>query len=430
MQTQLARIAELAKSGREVKVRNVQYLLGQEENLVECFQELKKRKASGVDGVSLEEYGKNLSGNLQGLISRMKSWSYHPQPVRRVYIPKADGKKRPLGIPATEDKIVQAGMTKILDAVFEPSFLGCSFGFRKGAGCHEALWKLGDMIYRNPVQWIIDVDIERFFDTVDHEWMMKFVEHRIGDKNFLRMLKRLLRSGVMEGNQYSETTIGTPQGGIISPVLANIYLHYVLDLWFEKVMKKICWGYAGMVRYADDFVICAENEVDAKRIMEKLRERLSKFGLKVSEEKTRIVKFGRGTGSKDTFNFLGFTHYNTVGRNGSYKVGRKTEKKRFARALMSLNLWLRRIRNACSVKEWWKLLLVKIQGHFRYYGISGNFRFLKRFLNEVRGLVLKWLNRRSQKKTIIWVDMPEYLKRHPLPTPRIYHDLYRPYPIG
>jgi group II intron reverse transcriptase/maturase len=426
METELSRIMGYAKFSKEAKVRNVQYLLGQEKNLVECFEELKRGKAVGVDGIGLDEYGKNLMDNIRGLISRMKSWSYRPQPVKRVYIPKANGTKRPLGIPATEDKIVQLGMTKILEASFEPVFEECSFGFRKGRSCHQALRTLGDMIFQNPVQWVVEVDIEKFFDNVNHEWMMKFIEHRIEDRNFSRMLKRFLRSGVIENGQYTETTVGTPQGGNISPVLANVYLHYALDLWFERVMKKDCRGYVGMVRYADDFVICVEREEDARKIMERLKERLAKFGLKVSSEKTRVIPFGRGTGSKETFNFLGFTHYNARARRGGYKIGRKTERTRFAKALTNLNQWFKDVRNACSIDEWWKILLMKVQGHLRYYGVSENYRGLVRFLHAVQRMLRKWMNRRSQRKTMSWGKMAQYLVRHPLPIPRIYHDFYKP----
>lgn len=424
LQTQLSRITEAARNGKGVKVKNVQYLLGQEENLVECFEELKRGRVPGVDGVSVEAYGHALHENLRGLIRRMQSWSYHPQPVKRAYIPKANGTRRPLGIPATEDKVVQAGMTRILEAVYEPEFAGCSFGFRKGRGCHQALRALNDMIYYHPVQWVIDVDLERFFDTVAHEWLMKFVGHRIGDWNFLRMLKRILRSGVMEEQRYEETTVGTPQGGIISPVLANIYLHYVLDLWFEKVVKKECRGYAGMVRYADDFVVCVEHESDAVSIRERLQIRLAKFGLKMSAAKTRVIKFGRGTGAQDTFNFLGFTHYNARSRKGGYKVGRKTEKGRFVRALQSLNIWLRKVRSAGSILKWWPILLSKIMGHYRYYGVSDNYRGLQRFFHEAQRLILKWMNRRSQKRKMSWTTITAYFKRYPLPTPRIYQDFY------
>jgi len=428
VQTKLNLITKKARESKELRFNNLIHLLN-EKNLVECFKELKRGRAVGVDGVSLEDYGKELEKNIEELVTRMKAWKYRPKPVRRVYIEKGNGKKRPLGVPAVEDKVVQMGIKKILEAIYEEDFLNFSYGFRPGRSCHQALDMLDKNIMKNRVNYVIDADIRGFFDNIDHKWMRRCLEERISDKNFLRLMVRVLKGGVMEEGVYLKTEKGTPQGAVLSPILANIYLHYILDLWFVRVIRKECKGYVGMVRYADDFILCVKKKEDADRIMKGLKERLSKFGLELSEEKSKVVQFGRKADKTrgNTFNFLGFTHFNDKTRRGNYKVGRKTNKKRFRRAVTEMNQWLKKVRNLVKVKDWWKILVSKIRGHFQYYGVSGNMLWLAKYYTIVVRLAKKWLNRRSQKRKFNWKKFREYLLRHPLPQPKIYYNLYTLY---
>ena len=345
------------------------------EGLRECFYLLNRDKASGVDNVTFEEYEKDIETNLQNLVERMKGFSYRPQPVRRVYIPKSKDKKRPIGIPALEDKIVQKGIARILTSIYEVDFMDFSYGFRPGRSCYDALDMLDKAIMGNPINYVLDADIKGFFDNVDHGWMIRCLEERISDKSLLRYIVRFLKAGVMEEGNWYETDKGTPQGGIISPILANIYLHYVLDLWVDKVVNACCKGEVEMVRYADDFVICVWYKDDAKRILDGLRRRLQKFGLELSEGKTKIVSFGRfavGNARKrghraETFNFLGFTHFCDKTRRGKFKVGRVTDRERYGIKVKELKNWLKAVRNLLPVKEWWPILCAKLRGHFHYY---------------------------------------------------------------
>lgn len=431
MQTKLNLITEIVKRDEKCRVDNVAYLLN-EENLGECFRMLKKGKAAGIDDMTVEEYDLNLESNLRDLVVRMKKQSYKPQPVRRAYIAKANGKMRPLGIPAVEDKIVQRGIARILNAIYEVDFLDCSYGFRPHRSCHQALKQLNQIIMTKPINHIIDADIKGFFDHVDHEWMMKFLGHRISDSNFLRLIKRFLKNGYMEEGRLTASEEGTPQGGVVSPILANIYLHYVLDLWIEKVVKQQCRGVVEMVRYADDFVICVQYKEDAIKILNALKERMNKFRLELAEDKTRLLEFGRfakqNAEAKElrpaTFNFLGFTHFIDRTRKGGFKLGRKTDGKKLRLKLKEMNQWLKASRNLFPIEEIWKTLRSKLRGHFQYYGVSGNFRSIGSFDIQTRKLTFKWLNRRSQKKSFKWESFIAYLKRHPLPKPAIHHDFY------
>jgi group II intron reverse transcriptase/maturase len=431
MQTELDHISDKAKRDGSCRINNVAYLLN-EENLTECFGQLKKGKAAGTDGVTLEEYGQNLGENLRGLVERMKRQTYKPQPVRRSYIPKANGKMRPLGIPSIEDKIVQKGMTRILEAVYEVDFQDCSYGFRPNRGCHQALNRLDKIIMTQPINHIIDADIKGFFDHVDHGWLVKFLEHRISDPNFMRLVSRFLRNGYMEEGKMFDVEEGTPQGGVISPVLANVYLHYVLDLWVERVIKERCRGVVEMVRYADDFVICVQYKDEAESILKELKERLAKFSLELAEDKTRCIAFGRfakqnaeAKGVKPaTFNFLGFTHFIDKTRAGKYKLGRKTDRKKLTVKLKALNEWLKGVKNKIPMREIWKTLKAKLSGHFRFYGVSGNFGGISRYWMEAIRLAMKWLNRRSQKKSFNWRTFAQYMERYPLPKPKIHHNFY------
>jgi len=428
MQTKLNLITNLARKDRKLKFNNLIHLINGN-NLKQCFRELKKNKAIGLDGVTVEEYGMELDKNVLLLLERMKQWKYRPQPVRRVYIEKSNGKLRPLGIPSVEDKMVQMCIKKILEAIFEVDFLDTSYGFRAGRSCHQALNRVDKIIMQKPVNYVIDADIKGFFDNVDHKLMRSCLEQRISDKFFLRLMVRMLKNGVFEEGRFMEPEKGTPQGAVLSPVLSNIYLHYAVDIWLNRDIKRVANGYVEIVRYCDDFVIMVEKEEDSKWIMEKLSERLSRCNLELSAEKSKIVGFGKnsGNGRDRTFDFLGLTHFNDKTRKGYYKVGRKTARKKLNKSLKELNIWLKSIRNMVKVEEWWKVLVSKMRGHFQYYGVSGNMSSLKRFYFVAINLAKKWLNRRSQKKRFNWDRFILYLSRHPLPKPRIYHDLYTLY---
>jgi group II intron reverse transcriptase/maturase len=293
VETKLEGIAKVAKERPKEQFTSLAHLINKE-MLTLCHAETDKRKAAGVDKMTREQYAMALDGNLDNLVMRMKRQAYRPQPARRVYIDKAGtNKKRPLGIPAYEDKLVQSAVSKVLNAIYEQEFLDCSFGFRPRRGCHDAIAALDKILERRPINYIVDADIRGFFDNVDHQWMMKFIEHRIKDTNFNHLIARMLRAGVMEAGIYYDTPQGTPQGGVVSPILANIYLHYVTDLWFEKRIRRQCRGAAYMVRYADDCVYCFEHKDEAEAFYQKLTDRLKKFGLAVAEEKTKIIAFGK-----------------------------------------------------------------------------------------------------------------------------------------
>ena len=430
MQTKLNQLTKIAKRDRRFKFNNLMYLLNKE-NLIECFYLLKKNVAVGVDGVTYKEYENDLEANVEDLILRMKKWSYKPQAVRRVYILKSTGKKRPLGIPSIEDKMVQMCLNRILTAIFEADFLDLSYGFRPGRNCHDAIERLDYLLKWNKVNYVIDADIKGFFDNMDHQWMIRMLKERINDKHLLRLLTRFLKNGYLEAGIEYKNTQGTPQGGIISPVLANIYLHYVLDLWFTKVVKKRTDGFIGMVRYADDYIICTQYSRDAERVMTGLNNRLKKFNLELSKEKSKLVLFGKFAREKakrkgtkaGTFDFLGFTHYCDKDRKGYYKIGRRTSKDRRNAKLKEMKIWLKRVRNI-KIAYWWPILVAKLRGHYQYFGISGNYRSINSYFHQVKRLLFKWLNRRSQKRSFNGEGFLQYLNRYPLPKPKIYRNLY------
>ncbi len=431
METKLNLISKIAGKDRECKFNNLAHNLNVT-NLKECFYLLKKNKAPGIDGVSFDEYEQDLTQNLEDLVFRMKRFSYRPQPVKRVYISKSNGKRRPLGMPVLEDKIVQKCIARILEAIYENDFVDSSYGYRPKRSSHDALFNLNQMIMENPVNHVIDADIKGFFENVNHKWMIRCLEERIADKNFLRLIVRFLKSGIMEQGKYFTTDEGTPQGGILSPLLANIYLHYVLDLWIERTVKRDTNGYVGFVRYADDFIICVQYKENSHVILDSLRERLRKFGLELSMEKTKVIEFGRyakenaeAKGERPkTFDFLSFTHFCDKTRKGAFKVGRRTSRKKFTLKIQDMNQWLKAVRNTAKPKEWWEVLRSKLRGHFQYYGVSGNYRGIMRYYTLAIKLIFKWLNRRSQKNSFNWEGFNKYLQRHPLPTPKIHHNFY------
>ena len=434
--SKLALISKRACEEPRCQFTSLSHLLD-ERFLKECYFELGRDRASGIDGVTWEEYGANLEGNLEDLVARMKAKRYKPQPARRVYIPKDGHSKRPLGLPSLEDKIVQKGMVHILEAIFEADFLDCSYGFRPGRSCHQALNAVDKAIMTKPINYVIDTDIKGFFDNVSHEWMMKFLEVRIKDPSFLLLIRRFLKAGYVETRRIVATERGTPQGGNLSPILSNVFLHYVLDLWFEKEVKPRIGGHGYLVRYADDYLCMVQKMEDALYIERALRERFAKFDLELHPEKTRVISFGRHERENakrqerkpNTFDFLGFTHYCGKSRKGKFIVGRKTSRKKFRMKCKQMNAWLKAIRNTEKTKEWWPILEAKLRGHYQYYGVSGNMMLLRRFYAVTLRLVRRWLNRRSQRKTFSWKGFTEYLKHYPLPEPRIVHSLYTLSPV-
>ena len=433
--TKLSLLNQRAAGNRKEKYTSLMHLMTVE-FLAECFGMLKKSACPGIDGVTVEEYGKRLTPNLEKLVERLKRKQYRSMPVKRVYIDKGKGKLRPLGLPALEDKIVQKGITRILQAIHEPIFLPVSNGFRPGRSCHTALNALDKILMSREVNCVVDMDIAQFFDTVNHGWIMKFLKERIGDPNMLRLIGRFLRTGIMEEGKVRHPETGTPQGGVLSPLLANIYLHYALDLWFEKVVKKHVKGYSAMIRYADDAIECFASEHEAARFLRALEGRLAKFGLSLSKEKTKTVKFGRKawkewkeTGKRaGTFNFLGFTHFCDTTRKGKYKVGRRTAKERYNSKTKTLNEWLKEVRNTQAIEGWWPTLCAKLRGHYQYYGVSGNMRMLEKYYDKAVKLAYKWTNRRSQRKSYNWQQFTNRLRYNPLPQPRIAHNLYTLHP--
>jgi len=431
--TKLALISRRAREDSTFQFTSLAHLLNSE-FLRGCYRSLGKEKASGIDGRSWHDYGQDLDANLTNLVERLKAKKYKPLPAKRVYIPKNDKETRPLGLPAIEDKIVQKGIARILEAIYEADFMDCSYGFRPKRSCHQALKVVNDTIMSKPVSYVIEADIKGFFDHVSHDWMMKFLQVRIRDSSLLLLIRRFLKAGYMESGLLVRTDEGTPQGGNLSPMLANIFLHYVLDLWFVKRVKPSVAGQCYLVRYADDFVCMVQNRHIAREIEAMLRERFAKFGLTLHPEKTRTISFGRferenahRQGRKsNTFDFLGFTHFCGLSRKGTFLLGRKTSGKKFRKACTEINNWLRQIRSVMCIKDWWPLLAAKLRGHYNYYGVSGNSRMIVRFGYVTIRAVIKWLNRRSQRRSFTWKQLNAYLAHYRLPRPRIVHNLYKP----
>ena len=399
------------------KVQNLMKYVN-ENTLKEMYKRQPKNKAVGIDGMTKEMYGENLEDNIDKLIHDMKQFSYRPYPVRKTYIPKGNGKLRGLGIPSFEDKMVQGVFKEILEAIYETKFLDSSFGFRPNRGCHDAIQRINKHIMADKVNYIIDADIKGFFDNLDHEWLMKFLEHDIADKNFLRYIKRFLIGGVMEDGKKLETDKGTVQGGLISPVLANVYLHYVLDLWFEY-MKKEFRGEMYLVRYADDFVYMFQYEKEAQKFYKLLIERLRKFNLEIAEDKSRILPFGRYKGTKESFDFLGFTHINGKSHWGKYCVIHRTSKKKLKQKREVAKQWLREHMHE-SIPETIRKLNKKMIGHYRYYGIYGNFIGLNKFYKYVRQQLYFTKRRRDQSLWLTWKKLGQILKVYPIASPKIY----------
>lgn len=392
------------------------------ETLIKQHDKQQTGKASGIDGITKEEYEKNLEVNIENLLTRMKRFSYRPKPVRKTYIPKSNGKLRGLGIPCYEDKLVQGAMADVLTEIYENIFFDFSYGFRTKKNCHQAISQINWLLMTKKVNYILDADIKGFFDNIDHDIMMMFLEHEIEDKNFLRYVRRFLKSGILEDYKYYESDKGTPQGGLISPILANVYLHYVLDNWFN-VTKKSFKGEMYLIRYADDFVVMFQYEDEARKFYNLLIERMHKFKLELAEDKTRILPFGRFKGTKEEFNFLGFTFSNGKTLNGKYRPNIKTNKKKLKQKFEVAKKWLHDKMHE-PILEVGTSIRKKIIGHYAYYGINGNYSSLLKYYKYLKYTWYYTLRKRGQKNKIKYLDYLRIWNYLDIPTPRIYVNVW------
>lgn len=399
----------IAKANRtDRKVQNLAAYINAD-TLRAIHKTMDRKKAYGIDKVTKEDYEKNLEENLANLVKRMKNGSYRPHPTRRVYIPKeTKGKMRPLGISCYEDKLVENAIAQILEQIYEPKFYNGSFGFRPNRNCHQAVREIIEMVQYRKTNYVVEADIKGFFDNVDHEWLMKMLAHDIADRKFLEIIDKFLKAGVMENGKYLDSERGTPQGNGASPILANIYLHYVLDNWFDVIVKRQCKGECYLIRYCDDFVCCFQNQYEAKIFKQRLEERFAKYGLELAGEKTKILEFGRfarhnrkarGERKPDTLDFLGFTFYCGMdGKREFFRCRVKTSKKKFRSKIKAMKEWIKAHR-AMPLELIFKTVNAKLRGHYQYYGVTDNTREVKNFLVQTKWLLYKWLNRRSQKRS-------------------------------
>lgn len=429
----LERVRQAARRDRKLRFTALLHHVYNPETLREAYFGLKRDAAPGVDGKTWRRYGEELEGNLRDLSQRLQRGAYRAKPVRRTFIPKPDGRQRPLGVPALEDKIVQRATTQVLNAIYEVDFLGFSYGFRPGRSQHNALDALYTGLLTRKVNWVLDADISGFFDAIDRSWLVKFIEHRIADRRVVRLIQKWLNAGVLEDGKRTVSAKGTVQGGSISPMLANVYLHSAFDLWVQQWRKKRARGDVIVVRFADDFIVGFQHRQEAEQFLDELRQRIAKFGLELHADKTRLIEFGpfaaenrkrRGQGKPETFDFLGFTHICAKKRsNGRFTVLRQTMRKRLQAKLKELKFELRRRLHdpVPAVGKWLRSVLV---GHMRYYGVPMNGRALALFRYRVVWLWYRALRRRSQKSRLTWERMQRLVKRW-LPPVRIYH----PYPL-
>lgn len=425
--TKLRRVAELARQHPERAFRSIHHVIDLD-FLVEAWRRTRKDAAVGVDGQTAAAYAANLEDNLRSLLDRLKSGTYRAPPVRRVHIPKGDGRKtRPIGVPTIEDKVLQRAVAMVLEAIYEQDFHDCSYGFRPGRSAHDALGALREGLMAMRGGWVLEVDIERFFDTLDHTELRTFLDRRVTDGVLRRVTHKWLRAGVMEASGVRHPDLGTPQGGVISPLLANVYLHEVLDEWWERQVRPRLKGRSFLVRYADDFVLVFEREDDARQVMEVLPKRFGKYGLTLHPDKTRLVRFerphDRGPGKASpsrpgTFDLLGFTHYWAKSRRGWWVVMQQTANDRLARALTRVWVWCRANCHR-PLHEQHAALTRKLRGHYNYYGIRGNSRALRCFAFRVLRMWRNWLSRRSWKGRMTWQHFRRLLERYPLPPPRL-----------
>jgi len=416
--TSLQAIAKKASERPEYRFRDLFRLLN-EEMLRDSWRDIRKSAAYGVDRVSAAEYEQDLDGNIHQLVDELKRKRYRAKNVRRVYIPKGNGKLRPLGIPATQDKLLQIAVKRILEAIFEQDFLHCSYGYRPGVGVLDAVDKLTVKLQFGKYHYVVEADISGFFNNINHDWLLKMLAERVEDKSFLWLIGKWLKAGVLETDgKVLHPVTGTPQGGIVSPILANIYLHFALDLWFQKVVIPRCSGEACLIRYADDFVCAFEKEEDARRFYEALGERLKKFNLELSAEKTRIIPFSPTGAGKSSFNFLGFEYRWGKDRTGKPHVEKRTARKNLRNSLTRFKLWLKKNRHR-RLPDLLSLLNVKLTGYFNHFGVHGNIRSLEFFYYQVIRQVWKYLNRRSQRKSYNWEGFKQLLTQFAVVKPHV-----------
>jgi RNA-directed DNA polymerase len=433
--TALERVRQAAGRDRRQRFTALFHHVFEVERLRQAYRGLRREASAGVDGETWRHYGEGLEGNLQDLSERLKRGAYRAKPVRRAYIVKADGRQRPLGVPTLEDKVVQRATVEVLNAIYEMDFVGFSYGFRPGRSPHQALDALAVGIQTRKVNWVLDADIRSFFDTLDRGWLVRFLEHRVGDRRVIRLVKKWLAAGVLEDGEWKQSEEGTVQGGSISPLLANIYLHYVFDLWVRRWRRRQAQGEVIVVRFADDFIVGFEHRAESERFLSELKERFQKFGLELHPEKTRLIEFGRfagerrrerGEGKPETFDFLGFTHICAKSRKGTFSLLRQTMRKRLGAKLKEVYFQLRRRFNA-TIPEMGAYLRSVVLGHMRYYGVPLNLKALQRFRYAIGKLWKKALQRRSQRAQICWDRINRHIYRwlppvhicHPFPTARL-----------
>jgi RNA-directed DNA polymerase len=430
--TDLTRIGEKARKEPGLVFTSLYHHIYDVDNLRACYDTLDANKATGVDGVTKEEYGRNLEENLRDLSGRLRRMGYRPGPKRRSYIPKPGSEKgRPLGISNLEDKIVEEAAKRTLEPIYEAVFEDSSYAYRAGRNQHQCLDALGRTIQQNKVNHVVEADIKSFFDKVNHEWMIKFLRHRIGDERVIRLIIRMLKSGIMEEGLTRATEEGTPQGSILSPLLSNIYLHYVLDLWFSRRVSRQSRGEAYYFRFADDFLACFQYKDDAESFRKRLEDRVEGFGLKLAEEKTRCIEYGRfarkdaqnrGEKPKD-FNFLGFTHYCGKTKEGYFQVKRRTSRKKLGGSLREFTDWARKARHVLRKGEMLRQARGRVIGHLSYYAITDNLQRCSYYVYRTKHILFKWLNRKSQRKAYTWESFTQALVWVGWPEPRVRKDL-------
>ena len=424
----LLEVMERAKRSPQMRFFSLAHLID-EEALKRVYGRIRKDAAVGVDGVTKEQYGQNLESNVADLHSRMKTMRYRHQPLRRVHIPKDKGKTRPIGISSVEDKIVQGAVREVLEAVYEPVFLECSYGFRPGRSAHDALRALNRVLDAGEVNWILEADIESYFDSVDRKRLVEMLQERVADTSLLRLVGKCLHVGILDGEEYSEPHEGTAQGSSLSPLLGNVYLHHVLDQWFERDVLPRMRGKAHLIRFCDDFVIGVEREDDAKRVMGVLGPRFERYGLRLHPDKTRLLPFGRpdredpGGKGPASFDLLGFTVYWRRTQLGRWRPALKTRTARLGRAIMAVAEWCRSHRHE-TVREQHAALTRRIVGHFNYFGVNGNLRSLVLLVRQVERAWRKWLSRRGQRQPLSWKRFKDVLRLNPLPRPKIRVQLW------